>query len=437
VKIRIDEIPMLAEGSPNSSDNPLLMSFFYFDFVHVLAILISLMALVFSYDLFSGEKENGTLRLIYANAVKQSTVITGKISGVFITLMPVLILCYLISIVILLFSPGISFSMSDWLGIFIMFITSFLYMALFVGLGILVSVKSNSSFNGIVISVFIWLWFLFLVPNISVYASQSLIRIQSLDILRQSMNTYNGELWTKAEEIRKNLPDIGSFWMMQGGDDGHVEIVGSPYTSMNDQRKFQEAHYPLMLENAQKKWQLQHEYLEKLNRQERISRFLSFLSPSEVFNHICAVITSTDAESNTELLDRIRTYRETIIGYFIQNKIFSSFSYFTPQPEDQFYRTWSDLLTFVTGGECKSWDDVNAWSAIHGSFAILYKVEYPEGKFSYYAPLDLSGFPKFEENLKNSSKSIIAMLYEIGALVVLFLGLFWFLFKACIHYDVR
>ena len=98
VKIRIDEIPLLAEGSANSSDNPLLMSFFYFDFVHVLAILISLLALVFSYDLFSGEKENGTLRLIYSNSVKQSSVITGKISGVFLTLMPALVLCYLISI---------------------------------------------------------------------------------------------------------------------------------------------------------------------------------------------------------------------------------------------------------------------------------------------------------------------------------------------------
>ena len=307
-------------------------------------------------------------------------------------------------------------------------------MALFVGLGILVSIKSNTSFNGIVISVFLWLWFLFLVPNISVYASQSLVRIQSLDMLRQSLNSYNGEIRAKADEIRKDLPEIGFFWMMRGGDDGHVEIAGSPYSSMNDQRKFQEAYNPLVLENAEKKWQLQREYLGNLYRQERISRFLSFLSPSEVFNHICAVITSTDAGSNISLLDRVRIYRETIVDYFVQNNIFGSFSYFTPQPEDQLFRSWEDLLTFVTGGECKSWAEVNAHEK--GS-AVIYTVDYPKGKFSSYSPLDLSGFPEFESTKETFNKSVPAMLIEMAVLLILFIGLFWFLFKACIKYDIR
>ena len=127
-----------------------------------------------------------------------------------------------------------------------------------------------------------------------------------------------------------------------------------------------------------------------------------------------------------------------VINYFVQNKLFSSFKYFTAQPESELYKTWNDLLSFVTGGECKSWDDVNEWGKTHGgSSSIIYKINYPQGRFDYYAPLDLSDFPKFNYEGKAFGDTIPSILVEIGTLLVIFLGLFWMLFKACIRYDVR
>ena len=438
VRIIIDEKPLLGEGSSNGRDNPLLMSFFYFDFVHILAILISLLALVFSYDLFSGEKENGTLKLVFSNSVSRSTVVAGKISGVFITLLPILVLCYLISIIIILTSPQVSFSAGDWLGVFILFIASFFFMALFIGIGILVSVKSNSSFNGIVVSFFVWLWFLFLWPNISVYASQSFVKIQMLDQLQQSLRVLIDEREKKIEELRRNLPGLGAFWAAAAGDDGYLEIVGSAFTAIDDQRKLQEKSVPLRLDYAQKKWPLQEAYLGKLERQERFARYLSFLSPSELFNHLCSVVCHTDAVSDKKLIDHSRNYRDLLMNYFVQKKIFSSFIFFTPQPENQFYRTWDDLITFVTGGECKSWNDVNEWAKTHGgSSNVLYKVDYPQGKFTYYKPLDLSDLPKFSQSAMNFRDSMPVVFKETGALLCLFIVLFSLIFNLCIRYDVR
>jgi ABC-type transport system involved in multi-copper enzyme maturation permease subunit len=438
VKIRLGEKPLLGEGQTNGRDNPLLLSFFSIDFIHILAILISLLALIFSYDLFSGEKENGTLKLMLSNIVGKSTVIAGKITGVFLTLIPILLLCYLISILIILFTPQISFSASEWFAVLVLFLSSFLFMASFVGLGILVSVKSHSSFNGIVISLFLWLWFLFLWPNIAVYFAQSNVKIGMLDNLQQSMDQYDQELYKKSDEIRRTLPNLGNWWNCNTGDDGYFELSGSPMPTMDDERKLKEQFEPKRINYADKKWPLQQEYLEKLERQEKIARYSSFLSPSEIFGHLSAMTCKTGSEAYLELSDQTRIYRDVLIKYFQDNKIFTSFKYITPQPEKTFFKTGDDQINFVTDGICKNQLELNIWMGAHnGSWSVLWTVPYPEGSYSTYPPLDLSALPKFTKFTPDLDKWLPAIFTEAGSLLIIFILLFSIIYNACIKYDVR
>jgi ABC-type transport system involved in multi-copper enzyme maturation permease subunit len=438
VKIKLGEKPLLGEGQTNGRDNPLLLSFFSIDFVHILAILISLLALVFSYDLFSGEKENGTLKLMLSNSIGKSTVIAGKITGVFLTLVPILLFCYLISVLIILFTPQISFSASDWFVVLILFLTSFLFMAFFVGMGILVSIKSQSSFNGIVISLFLWLWFLFLWPNIAVYFAQSNIKIGMLDQLQQSMDQYDQELYKKSDEIRKTLPGLGNWWNCNGGDDGYFELSGSAMPTMDAERNLREQFEPLRINYADKKWPLQQEYLEKLERQEKIGRYSSFLSPYEIFGHLSSMICKTGPEAYLELSDQTRIYRDVLIKYFQDNKIFASFKYITPQPEKSFFKNGDDQINFVTGGICKNQQELKTWMDAHnGSWSVLWTVPYPEGSYSTYPPLDLSALPKFTRYKQYIDKSLPAIFTEAGALLIIFILLFSLIYNACIKYDVR
>jgi ABC-type transport system involved in multi-copper enzyme maturation permease subunit len=438
VKIKLGEKPMLGEGQTNGRDNPLLLSFFSIDFVHIVAILISLLALIFSYDLFSGEKENGTLKLMLSNSISKSTVIAGKITGVFLTLIPILLLCYLISVLIILFSPQISFSASEWFAVFILFLSSFLFMASFVGMGILVSVKSRSSFNGIVISLFLWLWFLFLWPNIAIYFAQSNVKIGMLDQLQQSMDQYDQELYKKRDEIAQKLPELYQYWNANGGDDGYIELSGSPLPTMDNNRRLMELFEPIRIEYADKKWALQQEYLDKLENQEKIARYLSFLSPSELFGHISSMICGTGSGSYFELLNQTRIYRDVLIQYFRDNKIFSSFIYFTPQPERSFFKTYDDLLNVVTGGICKNRQELKTWMDAHnGSWSVIWTVPYPEGSYSTYPPLDLSALPKFTRYKLGIDKSLPTIFTEAGTLLIIFILLFSLIYNACIKYDVR
>jgi ABC-type transport system involved in multi-copper enzyme maturation permease subunit len=438
VRIRLGEKSLLGEGQTNGRDNPLLLSFFSIDFVHILAILISLLALIFSYDLFSGEKEGGTLKLLLSNSTSKSKVIAGKITGVFITLVPILILCYSISILLILLTPELSFSSSDWLSVIVLFIISFLFMAFFVAIGILVSVKSQSSFNGIVISLFLWLWFLFLWPNIAVYYAQSNIKIGMLDQLQQSMNQYDQEINKKRQELEQKIPGLYNWWNCNGGDDGLFELSGSPLPNMDSERRLREQFEPLRIGYADKKWALQREYIDKLEKQERIARIASFFSPSEIFCHISSMICGTGPAAHLELLNQTRIYRDVLLRYFTDKKIFSSYKYITPQPEQSFFKTQDEQINFVTGGICRTQQELDSWmKAHHGSWAVLWTVPYPEGSFSTYPPLDLSELPKFTKFKPDLGRYLPTILTEAGALLFLFILLFGIIYSACIRYDVR
>jgi ABC-type transport system involved in multi-copper enzyme maturation permease subunit len=438
VKIKLGEKPLLGEGQTNGRDNLLLLSFFSIDFVHILAILISLLALVFSYDLFSGEKENGTLKLMLSNSIGKSAVIAGKITGVFLTLVPILLFCYLISVLIILLTPQISFSASDWFVVLFLFLTSLLFMAFFVSIGILVSVKSSTSFNGIVISLFLWLWFLFLWPNIAVYFAQSNVKIGMLDQLQQSMAQYDQELYKKRDEISNKLHDLGNWWNCNGGDDDYFELTGAAMPTMDAERNLREQFEPIRINYADKKWALQHDYLEKLERQEKIARYSSFLSPSGLFGHLSTMICKTGSESYQELSDQTRIYRDVLIKYFQDNKIFASFKYITPQPEKSFFKTGDDQINFVTGGICKTQKELKNWMDAHnGSWSVLWTVPYPEGSYNTYPPLDLSALPKFTKYKQEIDKSLPSIFIEAGTLLIIFILLFSLIFNLCIKYDVR
>ena len=56
------------------------------DWAFIVSALLSFMALLLTYDAFSGEREAGTLRLLLSAAIPRDEVLTGKYLGVMLTL---------------------------------------------------------------------------------------------------------------------------------------------------------------------------------------------------------------------------------------------------------------------------------------------------------------------------------------------------------------
>ena len=84
---------------PNESQ---LMKARALDWVFIIGGLLSLMALLFTFDAFIGEKERGTLKLVMAQSLPRHTLLLGKFLGAMLALALVLSLALVVNLLVVL-----------------------------------------------------------------------------------------------------------------------------------------------------------------------------------------------------------------------------------------------------------------------------------------------------------------------------------------------
>jgi ABC-type transport system involved in multi-copper enzyme maturation permease subunit len=341
VEIALSTYPLFPTGHTSTRDNPLLNAFFSIDFSKVVAILISLIALVFAYDSITREREDGTMKLSMTGRESRISFLFGKLTGLLLTLLPILLFCYLLACLIIVVNPGIALSGADWGGVVLLFFSSVIYMLVFILLGMFISGLVKSSSSSIIVSLLCWIWFLFLMPNISTYLSQSIAKTPLYDNVQSVMYDYDKAYVEKHDELWKRIMDeMGlesiSYYNCTDGDDGRREITGGSRTTPLFLLRLYPEIAPMMLSNADKKWTLQRDYLGELEKQQRLQQGIALFSPSELFRQITETLCATDADHFLKYMEQVRFYREGFIRYLMDNKLFVSSLYFTPQPLEEY-----------------------------------------------------------------------------------------------------
>ncbi len=442
VKIYLGEKPLLTEGNAAVRDNPFLASFFSVDFADIAAIIFSLLALLFSYDAFSREKESGTLKLQMSNSLARSAVLAGKVLGILLTLLPILIFCFLLSAFLVLLSGNASFSGLEWGRIALLFGASLVYLAVFVFIGLFISARSRTSVTSLVVCLFVWVFFVFIVPNLSAYAAESFVGAPSRENLTRVLADLDKERDRLLQDRRKALPDPDwdINWYMSGGDDGYRETYGCTKSKFEQERLVSMIEGPLLIDYADKKWAAQKSYLDGLVHQSRVAEGIAMASPSGVFRLIASTICSTDVRSYERDLDRARQYRETFIRYFQGKNIFASFRFITPTPPEAM-RTGDQLVEKRSGGRFKTVREYDDWAGQEKDFRArwqaLQKVKIRFDNPDDFSYLDISDMPKFPERADSLLSGLAGTIPRIGLLLVEIILLFYLGYIAFIRYDVR
>jgi ABC-type transport system involved in multi-copper enzyme maturation permease subunit len=364
VKIWLGDKPLLAAGKTAAGDNPFLGSFFSIDFVEIAAIVFSLLALLFSYDVFTRDKEDGTLKVQLSNSISRSRLLAGKVIGILLTLLPIMIFCYLFSAVLILFSNNVSFSAFEWGRIVLLFLISLAYLAVFIFLGVLISARSRSSVTSLVFCLFVWVFFVFIVPNISAYIAESFVPVQSPDNLDRVVKDLDQEFDNQKNQRFKaqGLPSGFSCWRCNTGDDGLFETYGNPRPDFETMLRKTAISEPLRIEYADRKWAFQKKYLDSLIRQSRVAERISMISPAGLFRAIAEAVYSTGVRAHENDMELARRYRETFISFLRNKNIFASYRYITAAPPETF-QTEDQLVEIRTGGEFKTVREYDDWSA--------------------------------------------------------------------------
>ena len=84
------------------------------DWAFVIGYVLSLIALLFTFDAVSGEREHGTLRLMLANSIPRHTVLIGKFLGAFISVNIPLVIAVLMNLLLISTSSAVHLGTEEW-----------------------------------------------------------------------------------------------------------------------------------------------------------------------------------------------------------------------------------------------------------------------------------------------------------------------------------
>ena len=442
VKIKLGEKPLLAEGKTAARDNPFLASFFSVDFVDIAAIILSLLALLFSYDALTKEKEDGTLRQQMANPLARSSLLAGKLTGILMTLLPVLVFCFLLGGLIVLFSSDLAFAAREWGRLALLALVSLAYLVLFVLLGMFISSRTRTSVSSLVFCLFCWVFLVFIVPNLSSYVAESFVATKSRDNLNGVLADMNKGFRERIAAADKNLPrpDWPMNWWSNSSSDGEQESYGCSKSYFEYKRQLASITEAMRIDSADAKWGSQSEYLESLSRQARAAEDLAMISPAGIFRAVATALCGTDRRAQEKRLEDVRRYRETFIGYLKGKDIFNRFEWLTPVPPSSFM-TADAMVEMMSAGRFKTLAAYDAWADKQADFSQRWSVlragVLKGGKPDDFPFLTISDMPRYTERAEGVAGSLKGSLVRLGLLFAEGLILFALAYVAFIRYDVR
>ena len=212
------------ENSKSFDDNPLPILFPSLDFLFIVTIIMSLLAILFSYDAITGERQRGTLRLVIANSISRTTILFGKLVGGAASLLIPFILSLLLGVLYINLNPNIQWDGLAWVELVLLTVASITFIMLFYLLGLMVSTFSRYSGTSILSCLFLWVLLILVIPNVCPYISAQLRRVPSIrETERQSEEI--GRAYDEVHQQRKKQV-ISKFRSYYGGLFSKLESLG-------------------------------------------------------------------------------------------------------------------------------------------------------------------------------------------------------------------
>ena len=293
------------------SENPILGVFGTLDLTSIVTVVLSMFALVLTYDTVCGEKERGTLRLMLASAVPRDKIISAKIvGGLICTFVPILI-GLLLGLVVLLTFPSIRFGGDEWIRLLLIIINFGLYLLVFFSLGLLVSSRTTRTAVSFLVLQSLWVLLVIIIPRAAVIVAAQLSPIPSAHEIRAQKDAVRQEVQQKTnrefmEYTREHQfdPDKGVEAFMEESRK-HMEEV--------ENRELQEINEGYAKIDAS--------YENKRREQRQLAILLSRISPAALTTYAAMNLADTGLEKVDKFLSNARTYK---LGWttYINSKMF-------------------------------------------------------------------------------------------------------------------
>jgi len=253
---------------------------------------VSFIALLFTFDAVSGEKETKTLALSLANPVARATLLGAKLASAVLSVMSMVLAGTLTSLVIVLvlgrggFTAALAGEAAGFLAV------TALMAATFSVCGLFASVVSRSSNVSLLLALAFWLAFSVVIPNSSTFIAKAFFPIESSESVERRIEAAFADL-------DKNAPP-GS-WMQNSGN---------PFLPQHELRA------NLQMKRLLAEKGLRDAYYQAMFNQFERTRFVTSISPVAVFEVLSEAAAGGGYLRFRKAWDDMHIYQAQFLNFF-------------------------------------------------------------------------------------------------------------------------
>lgn len=311
--IRTIQIAQDFEPQPASetTTNPFAKMFPRTDLIFFIGIVMSLLALVFSYDAVSGEKEQGTLRLMLSYSIPRDTYLMGKWIGGFISLVLPLVLGLICAVMITLIFRDVHYTPTNWMQLVLMLLFSVLYLAAIYSLGLFVSARTERPATAAVAVLLVWVILILAWPAVTPYLAARFGKASSLVDLEKKKRDVMKGAYEQAETESKaydKAHDIPEKWWEKG-------IARDSEKILKKRVDMVDVYLKTVKFIAQEQEKLNNELLNGMTRQTLMGQHVSRLSPFSSFMYVMLAAAGEDAGNERTIRKQLIEYKDRLADY--------------------------------------------------------------------------------------------------------------------------
>ncbi|MBN2227670.1 MAG: ABC transporter permease subunit [candidate division Zixibacteria bacterium] len=386
------------------ADDPIFAVFRFLDFSFITRFILTLFAILFTYNAVSGEREDGMLKLVFANSVSRAKCIIGKFVGSWLGLVVPITIPILLGI-LLLSVYGITLSSAEWLRLLLLLLYSLALFTFFIGLGIMISSLCRRSSVSFLISLVAWVMLVMIIPRIGVMAAGHIVEVPRVTDIESRLSSYAQSKW---DEFNKASSKRWENYDEESDDNTGDESAEVAVLDEEALWKIIEREDSLSTEVekdiSRYEMKLQEDLRQRKIRQERLAYSLARISPVAAYQFGAMSLAGTGAEIKTRYENAAADFRNRFNDHVEMQK-----------------RETGDLGRMVVSVAID--DEGNKSTSSVG------------GRET--GELDLDGLPKFTPPRPILAEAVAPTVIDFGLLVLFSLIVFAGATAAFMRYDMR
>jgi ABC-type transport system involved in multi-copper enzyme maturation permease subunit len=276
----------------SGSTNPFLNAFEELNWSFIVALILSFVALLFTFDAVSGEKESKTLALALSNSVSRGTLLFGKYISAILTFLAMVLPGIALSILVVLLSGRVSLGSAFILETVGFLVVAILMAAVLAAFGLLCSVVARNSNISLLLALAFWILFAVVIPNSSTFIAKTFFPIERTEAVQKKIAATLGDL-------SKNAPP-GS-WMMN---------TGKPFLPQHELRA------NLQRKRFEAEKGIQDAYFQSQFRQFEKTRLLTAVSPVPLFQYLTEAVVGGGYPRFRKVWDDFHVYQGQFLAFF-------------------------------------------------------------------------------------------------------------------------